>query len=151
VVGDPTTEKEESMKRMTAAVVAVSAVLMVFALTSVSPAQTGAAAKGAGSAMASLRADASCHDPCDDPFWLKARVKDANGKGMGGVKVRFSFRLESGQVSGHGHTNAAGYVHLHVKLTPSTAPGGVRVKVTARATHDGVSRTATTWFTPNYN
>ena len=73
-------------------------------------------------APASLKADASCHDPCDDPFKLKAWVRDESASGVEGVRVTFSFKLRSGVVEGQAITNAQGYAHFHQKLTPSMAP-----------------------------
>ena len=98
-----------------------------------------------------LVADATCHNPCDDAFKLEARVKDASGRAVKGVKVAFSFQLASGLETGEAETNASGYAHLHLKLKPSAAPQGVRVEVTAQCLLGNVVKTATTWFTPNYS
>ena len=98
-----------------------------------------------------LTADTSCHNPCDDQFKLKAWFKDAAGRGVKGVKVTFSFKLESGLETGEAETDSSGYAHLHLKLTPAVAPPDVRVEVTAQITQGGATTIATTWFTPNYN
>jgi hypothetical protein len=81
-----------------------------------------------------LAADASCHNPCDDKFKLKAWVKDVAGRGVKGVKVTFSFKLESGLETGEAETDSSGYAHLHLKLTPSVAPQDVQVEATAQIT-----------------
>jgi hypothetical protein len=68
-----------------------------------------------------------------------------------GVKVTFSFKLESGLETGEAETDSSGYAHLHLKLTPSVAPQDVRVEVTSQFNQGDATRKATTWFTPNYN
>jgi hypothetical protein len=98
-----------------------------------------------------LTADASCHNPCDDKFKLQAWVKDASGCGVKGIKVTFSYKLESGQVADEAETDSSGYAHLHLKLTPSVAPQDVPVEVTAQFNQGDETMKATTWFTPNYN
>jgi hypothetical protein len=74
--------------------------------------------------LALLKTSVSCHDPCDDPFWLKAWAKEASGAGMKGVNVTFSFTLKSGPQTRSAPTGAGGYAHVHVQLTPATAPQG---------------------------
>jgi hypothetical protein len=98
-----------------------------------------------------LTADASCHNPCDDAFKLKAWLKDSSGRGVKAIKVTFSYKLESGVETSEAETDSSGYAHLHLKLTPSVARQDVRVEVTARFTQGDATRVASTWFTPNYN
>jgi hypothetical protein len=124
---------EETMRKYAAALVA-----MVVALVLAVPA-TASVAKVSG-----IRADVTCHDPCDDPFQLKARV---GGSNVGGLLVTFS-------VKGHTFralTSDSGYAHYHLHMRPSDYPQGVVVKVTATVTHGGVTKSVTTWFKPNYN
>jgi hypothetical protein len=97
-----------------------------------------------------LTADVSCHDPCDEPFTLKAKAKDASGRGVKGLRVTFSFLLESGWETGEAVTDSSGKASLHWLLDPSAAPQGVEVAVIVECTQGGVTKTATTWFTPNY-
>jgi hypothetical protein len=139
------------MRKCTLAVLAVLATLALCPAAIAVSAGDGKMASARAAAW-TLRADASCHDPCDDPFRLKAWVRRASdGAGIHGVKVTFRFTLASGQVVGTARTDAMGYAHFHKRLTSATAPGGVRVKVVVTATYNGVTKSATTWFTPNYS
>ena len=116
----------------------VTLVVMLAVLALAVPA-TASAAKVSG-----IRADVTCHDPCDDPFQLKAWV---GGSNVGGLVVTFS-------VKGHvfrARTTGSGFAHYHLHINPSDYPQGVVVKVTANVTHAGVTRSATTWFKPNYS
>ena len=67
------------------------------------------------------------------------------------TRMSFSFKLRSGVVEGQAITNAQGYAHFHQKLTPSMAPSGKKVEVGVSAIHDGVTMSASTWFTPHYD
>jgi hypothetical protein len=97
-----------------------------------------------------LSAGISTHAPCGDPVSLTARLTDPSGHSLKGVKVAFSFKLTSGLVRRHAHTNAQGAARVVITPGPATAPQGVRVNVTVRATYRGVHLTAATWFTPKY-
>ena len=86
----------------------------------------------------------TCHDPCDDPFQLKAWVRGSN---VHGLKVKFS-------VKGRTFTavcDAHGFAHYHLHVDPSSYPQGVIVKVTAKVSHGGSTKAASTWFKPNFN
>jgi hypothetical protein len=97
-----------------------------------------------------LIAGISTHAPCGDPVFLTARLKDPSGHSLKGVKVAFSFKLTSGWVRRHAHTNAQGAARIVITPGPATAPQGVRVSVKAKASYRGAHLTATTWFTPKY-
>lgn len=116
----------------------VAALVIMLALLALAVPATASAAKVTG-----IRADVSCHDPCDDPFFLKAWVR---GSDVGGLVVKFS-------VKGHtfrARTASDGSAHYHLDMNPSDYPQGVVVKVKATVTHGGVTRSATTWFKPDY-
>ena len=108
----------------------------------------GAAATRAGAA--SLSAGVSTHAPCGNPMWLKARLKDGAGHGVKGVKVRFSFKLESGAVRRQATTDARGRARVQITPLPDTAPQGVRVNVRVKAVYGDATLAAATWFTPKY-
>ena len=97
-----------------------------------------------------LTAGISTHAPCGDPVALTARLLDPSGHSLRGVKVTFSFKLESGLVRRHAHTTAKGFARVIITPGPATAPQGVRVTVKARAVFRGLHLTAATWFTPKY-
>jgi hypothetical protein len=97
-----------------------------------------------------LSAGISTHAPCGDPVSLTARLADPSGHSLKGVKVTFSFKLTSGLVRRHAHTNAHGAARVVITPGPATAPQGARVNVTVRATYRGVHLVAATWFTPKY-
>jgi hypothetical protein len=97
-----------------------------------------------------LIAGISTHAPCGDPVFLTARLKDPSGHSLKGVKVAFSFKLTSGWVRRHAHTNAQGAARVVITPGSATAPQGVRVNVRVRATYRGVHLAASTWFTPKY-
>jgi len=108
----------------------------------------GAAATRAGAA--SLSAGVSTHAPCGNPMWLKARLKDGAGRGVKGVKVKFSFKLQSGAVRRQATTDAQGRARVQITPLPDTAPQGVRVNVRVKAVYRGATLAAATWFTPKY-
>jgi hypothetical protein len=120
------------------------AVLALAAPASVLATNAGKSATGQRGAVSGIRADVTCHDPCDDPFQLKARVRGSN---VGGLMVKFSVKGRTFQA----RTSSSGYAHYHLRINPSTYPQGVVVKVKASVSHGGVSKTAATWFKPNYN
>jgi hypothetical protein len=93
--------------------------------------------------VSGVRAGVTCHDPCDDPFQLKAWVM---GDGAG-VRVKFvvNGRVFTATCDGNG------YAHYHLRVSPSSYPQGVVVKVKAVVSHNGHTFTASTWFKPNYN
>jgi len=68
------------LKVLTALAVAVIAT--AYAVAAAGPARAGVTNDFRRSAMTSLTAGASCHDPCDDPFWLKAWVRHPSGAGV---------------------------------------------------------------------
>ena len=132
---------------MSKRIVALTVVLVVLVLgapASVLAAPAGKSAAGQRAAVSSIRADVTCHDPCDDPFQLKAWVRGSN---VGGLTVKFSVKGRTFQA----RTSSSGYAHYHLAITPSRYPQGVIVKVKASVTHDGATRSASTWFKPNYN
>ncbi len=94
--------------------------------------------------LGGVRADVTCHDPCGDPFQLKAWV---SGSKVGGLQVKFSIKGRTFSAK----ASAAGFAHYHLKVSPGTYAQGVFVKVTASVTHGGVTRNASTWFKPNYS
>jgi hypothetical protein len=108
----------------------------------------GAAATRSGAA--SLSAGVSTHAPCGNPMWLKARLKDGAGHGVKGVKVTFSFKLQSGAVRRQATTDARGRAQVQITPLPDTAPQGVRVDVRVKAVYRGATLAAATWFTPKY-
>ena len=136
-----------AVSRVTAVALAALAVCAgVVALAGDRPA--GAAGTRAGAA--SLSAGVSTHAPCGNPMWLKARLKDGAGHGVKGVKVRFSFKLESGAVRRQATTDARGRARVQITPLPDTAPQGVRVNVRVKAVYRGATLAAATWFTPKY-
>lgn len=90
-----------------------------------------------------IRADVSCHDPCDDPFQLRAWVA---GSGVSGLVVKFTVKGRTFKA----RTSQSGFAHHHLDVNPADYPQGVVVPVKASIAHGGVSRSATTWFKPNY-
>jgi len=108
----------------------------------------GAAPARAGGA--GLSAGVSTHAPCGNPMWLKARLKDGAGHGVKGVKVTFSFKLQSGAVRRQAATDARGRAQVKITPLPDTAPQGVRVNVRVKALFGGAGLAAATWFTPKY-
>lgn len=129
--------------RITAFVV-ILAVLALAAPASVLAAQAGKPATGQRASVSGIRADVSCHDPCDDPFQLKAWVR---GSSVGGLIVKFSVKGRTFKA----RTSGSGYAHYHLTINPSSYPQGVVVKVKASVSHGGVTKSASTWFKPNYN
>jgi hypothetical protein len=123
-------------------VIVVLALLVLGLVATVTVAAGGKAAAKQGS-ISGIRAGVTCHDPCDDPFQLKAWVKG----NAAGVKVKFV-------VKGKTFTavcNSSGYAHYHLSVRPSSYPQGVVVSVKVSASHGGKTVTASTWFKPNYN
>jgi hypothetical protein len=128
-------------------ITALALILAVLALTvPASVLATGKAspAKAQRGGIAGIRAGVTCHDPCDDPFQLKAWV---NGGNVGGVKVKFSVKGRTFTAT----CSSSGYAHYHLNINPSSYPQGVVVKVTAKVSHGGSTKAASTWFKPNYN
>ena len=81
-----------------------------------------AAAAPARTGAARLSAGVSTHYPCGNPMWLKARLKDGAGHGVKGVKITFSFTLESGAVRRQATTDAQGAARVQITPTPDTIP-----------------------------
>jgi hypothetical protein len=131
------------MKKRIAASVVILAVLALIVPAS-ALADGKQAAKGQRASLAGVRAGVTCHDPCDDPFQLKAWVK---GKNVAGLKVKFSVNGKTFTAKCDGY----GFAHYHLHINPSAYPQGVVVKATASVSHGGVTKSASTWFKPNYN
>jgi len=132
------------MKKRITAFAVILAVLVVAAPASALATDKQSPAKGQRAKVADIRAGVTCHDPCDDPFQLKAWVQGSN---IGGLKVRFS-------VNGRKFTarcDGYGFAHYHLDINPSSYPQGVFFKVTASVSHGGVTKSDSTWFKPNYN
>lgn len=132
---------------MTKRIAAFTVILAVLALAvpaCVLAAQAGKSATSQRWAVSGIRADATCHDPCDDPFQLKAWVRGSN---VGGLMVKFTVKGKTF----HAKTTSTGYAHYHLPIRPSSYPQGVVVKVKASVSHGGTTKTASTWFKPNYN
>jgi hypothetical protein len=136
--------KEVAMRKRIAAFAVVLAVLAITAPASAVAAGRPAPAAGQRSAVSAIRTDVTCHDPCDDPFQLKARV---HGSNVGGLRVTFSVKGRSFTA----RCSSSGRAHYHLDINPSRYPQGVVVNVKASVSHGGVTRTASTWFKPNYN
>jgi len=66
------------MTQRIAALSVILAVLTLAAPASVLAAQAGMSATGQRATVSGIRADVTCHDPCDDPFQLKAWVRGSN-------------------------------------------------------------------------
>jgi hypothetical protein len=101
-------------------------------------------------AAARLSAGVSTHYPCGNPIWLKAFLQDGAGRGVKGVKVKFSFKLKSGAVRRQATTDSQGAARVKITPAPDTAPQGVRVNVKVKAVYRGATLAAATWFTPKY-
>jgi hypothetical protein len=115
----------------------------LIALGGLLPAAAAASSPSPRGAVTGIRADVTCHDPCDDPFQLKAFV---SGSGVAGLVVKFT-------VKGHTYkarTSSRGYAHYHLDVNPTDYPQGVVVAVKASVSHSGTTRSAATWFKPNY-
>ena len=132
------------MSKRIATFVVILAVLALAAPASVLAAQAGKPGAGQRASVSGIRADVSCHDPCDDPFQLKAWVR---GSSVGGLIVKFSVKGRTFRA----RTSSSGYAHYHLSIDPSSYPQGVVVKVKASVSHGGATRSASTWFKPNYN
>ena len=131
------------MKKRITAFALILAMLALSAPASVL-AGKGSPAKGQRADVSGIRAGVTCHDPCDDPFQLKAWVRGAN---VGGLKVKFLVKGRTFTAT----SSSSGYAHYHLDINPSSYPQGVVVKVTASVSHGGVTKSASTWFKPNYN
>lgn len=129
-----------------AALAALALCAGVVALAGDGPAGASAARSGA----ARLSAGVSTHYPCGNPILLKAFLQNGAGRGVKGVKVRFSFRLKSGVVRRYATTDAQGMARVKTTPNPDTAPEGAKVTVKAKAEYRGTTLTAATWFTPKY-
>ena len=128
-------------------IAALTLILAVLALTVPAGALADGAqspAKGKRAGVAGIRAGVTCHDPCDDPFQLKAWVRGSN---VAGLKVKFSVKGTTFTAK----CDSSGFAHYHLDINPSSYPQGVFVKVTAKVSHGGVTKSASTWFKPNYN
>jgi len=132
------------MTKRIATFAVILAVLALAAPASVLAAHAGKSVAGQRATVSGIRADVTCHDPCDDPFQLKAWVRGSN---VGGLIVRFSVKSRTFQA----RTTSSGYAHYHLHIDPSSYPQGVIVKVKASVSHEGVAKSASTWFKPNYN
>jgi hypothetical protein len=132
------------MKKRITAFTVILAVLALAAPASVLATGKESPAESQRGGVSGIRAGVTCHDPCDDPFQLKAWVQ---GSGGAGLKVKFSVngRKFSARCDG------SGYAHYHLNINPSAYPQGVFFKVTASVSHGGVTKTDSTWFKPNYN
>ena len=128
-------------------IAACAVILAVFALAVPASALadgTRSPGKAKRGEVAGIRAGVTCHDPCDDPFQLKAWVRGGN---VGGLKVKFSVEGRKFTAKCDGY----GFAHYHLDVNPSSYPQGVVFTVTATVSHGGVTRSASTWFKPNYN
>jgi hypothetical protein len=132
------------MKKRITALALILAVLALTVPASVLAAGTEAAAQAKRGGIAGIRAGVTCHDPCDDPFQIKAWVRGNNVKGL---KVKFSVNGKTFTAKCDGY----GFAHYHLNINPSSYPQGVVVKVTASISHGGSTMSASTWFKPNYN
>jgi hypothetical protein len=132
------------MKKRITAFTVILAVLALAAPLSVLAAKPESPAKGQRASVSDIRAGVTCHDPCDDPFQLKAWVR---GNNVGGLKVKFSVNGRQFTAKCDGY----GFAHRHLDINPSDYPQGVFFKVTASVRHGGVTKTDSTWFKPNYN
>ena len=130
-------------KRITAFAL-ILAVLALAAAASVLAAAKEAPAKAKRASVSGIRAGVTCHDPCGDPFQLKAWV---NGGNVGGLKVKFSVKGRTFTAT----CSSSGYAHYHLSMNPSSYPQGVFVKVKASVSRGAVTKSAITWFKPNYN
>jgi hypothetical protein len=128
-------------KRMFACAVVLALATLVLPAAALAGGKGSAAKRGA---VSGIRADATCHSPCDDPFQVKAWVRGSHASGL---VVKFNVK---GKVFS-ARTNSSGFAHVHLNVRPSAYPHGVLVKVTASVTHGGSTRAASTWFKPNYN
>lgn len=132
------------MRRLVMASILVLAVLVLAApATARVPGGQGAADLHRA-VLGGVRADVTCHDPCGDPFQLTAWV---SGSKVGGLQVKFSVKGRTYIAK----ASASGFAHYHLRVSPGTYAQGVFVKVTASVTHGGVTRSASTWFKPNYS
>ena len=132
------------MKKRIAAFAVILAALALAAPASVLAGGKAATETGKQGSVSGIRAGVTCHDPCDDPFQLKAWVQGGN---VAGLKVKWS-------VNGRTFTakcDGSGFAHYHLDINPSDYPQGVVVKVTAAVSHGGATRSDSTWFKPNYN
>ena len=132
------------MKKLITAFALSLAVLALAVPASVLAGGKAATETGKQGSVSGIRAGVTCHDPCDDPFQLKAWVQGGN---VAGLKVKWS-------VNGRVFTakcDGSGFAHYHLNINPSDYPQGVFVKVTASVSHGGVTKSASTWFKPNYN
>jgi hypothetical protein len=132
------------MKKRLTAFALMLAVIALAVPASVLAVGTESAAKSQRAGLAGIRAGVTCHDPCDDPFQLKAWVRGSNVKGM---KVKFSVKGRTFTAA----CNASGFAHYHLHVNPSSYPQGVFVKVKAAVSHGGSTKSASTWFKPNFN
>ena len=135
--------------RHTTIAVTLAALVLVWAGGAAAGArQTGPQLKRAK--LARLASGISTHYPCGNPITIRGRAKDASGNGIAGVTVYFTYKLKTGTVKRHAKTNANGVAKIGLTPTASTASDGVKVTVSLKATHNGVTRRASTWFTPHY-
>ena len=134
------------MKKWIAAWITVCVAFLVALIVSASvlAVGTGAASHDRRAGLTGIRAHVTCHDPCDDPFQLKAWVSGSN---VGGLTVKFTVKGKTFTAK----CNSSGYAHYHLHMNAADYPGGVKVTVKASVTHGGVTKSASTWFKPNYN
>ena len=129
------------MKRIiTAALILVTIALLAPAVAAARQAHES----GRQATVTGIKAGVTCHDPCDDPFQLKAWVR---GSSVSGLKVKF---VVKGRVF-TATTSTSGYAHYHLDVNPSAYPQGELVTVKASVSHGGVTVSDSTWFKPNFN
>ncbi len=132
------------MKKLIASFTVIVAAVAVIAPAAALAGGRQAPETGRQGSVSGIHAGVTCHDPCDDPFQLKAWVR---GDHASGLKVRF---VVQGRVF-TARTSSSGYAHYHLDMNPADYPQGEVVKVVASVAHGGVTKTDTTWFKPNYN
>ena len=132
------------MKKSIAVLITLLAVLVVAGPAGALTRGAEQASKAQSAGVTGIRAGVTCHDPCDDPFQLKAWVK---GSGISGLTVKWvvdgkTFRAK---------TSSTGFAHYHLKIRRSSYPQGVKFTVKASVTKGGTTKSGSTWFKPNYN
>ena len=72
------------MKALRALLLAGTVAVMLLAVwaADASAARTPLVGNDVRAVLETIRADVSCHDPCDDPFWLKAWVRGDHVEGL---------------------------------------------------------------------
>ena len=129
-------------KRMFACAVVLALATLVLPAAALAAGKGSVAKRGA---VSGIRADATCHSPCDDPFQVKAWVK---GSHVSGLVVKFNVK---GKVFSARTNEQRVRARPPQRCVPPPYPHGVLVKVTASVTHGRRDEAASTWFKPNYN